>query len=120
MMGWSADFRAHAIASPAVHALVGERVAADGVSNLVEDARPCVIYAGDTEPTITLSGPTGTAKTVIAAEVWADTRAEAEAIADALQAACDGIDQYVVRRTTSSDPDLGIECEALSIEWWDD
>jgi hypothetical protein len=116
-MTWSTDFRALLVADAGVAALAGTRISADGIEG---GSRPFVVYAGtaDHDATRTLNGTSGDVPTIITAECWGDTRAQAEALGDAVQAACDGADQYVTERATAFDGDLGLECDVLTIAWW--
>ncbi len=101
-----------------VTALAGTRIAADRA----EEDWPCpyVVYSGVTEPQRCLDGSTDGALTVFEIQAWADTRAAAEALADAVQNACDGAHQYITARAGGYDAELDLEAVVLTCNWWDD
>ena len=44
----------------------------------------------------------------------------AEAVADAVQAACDGAHQYITARAAGSDNELDLEAVVMTCLWWTD
>lgn len=101
-----------------VTSLVGGRIGADRAEQ--DWGRPFVIYTRtDTERFKTLDGTVVDEKVTFDVQCWADTRAEAEACADACTAAIEGGDHgEVVGRSTSYDGDLDLEATLLTVEWW--
>lgn len=106
------------LAAAPVTALAGTRIAADRAE---EDwQRPFVVYSGTTEPQRCLDGSTEGDLTVFEIQIWADTRASAEALANAVQDACDGAHQYITARAGGHDPELDLEAVVMTCNWWTD
>ena len=112
------DLRAALLASPAVTALVGTRVVSD---RMEEGApRPFVVFtrtATRYDEDLTTGAALGGTAT-IELQVWADSRAAAEALADACEAAVRQADQEVQSRASGYDPDLDVEAVVIVIDWW--
>lgn len=112
------DLRALLAADTAVAALVGTRISADRAEQ--GTALPMIVFSGQCEPLLTLAGPTGVGLWTFEIQCWATTRASAEAVADAVAAACDGAHQYVQSRAPGFDQDTDLECAIVTVQWWDD
>lgn len=117
-MSASTDLRALLVAAPAVAALVGSRVRADRAEQ--GDDLPFVVYTGTAEPQRTLSGAVADTLHVFELQCWATSRAGAQAVGDAVQAALDGQHQYITARAPGFDESSDLECEILTCSWWDD
>lgn len=110
--------RAALLAAPSVTALVGQRVVADRA----EQGAPlpfAVFTRTATEPYTTIDGALLGSRTAIELQCWADSRASAEALADACQAAVRAANQLVVNRSASTDPNLDLQAAILAVEWFE-
>jgi hypothetical protein len=118
-MSAETDLRALLVASAGVTALVGTRIAADRMEQ--GSARPFVVFARSaSEPLQCLDG--SVLKTLVTLDVqcWADTRASAEAVADAVTAAVRGVlTQTVPARAALFEPELDLEASVLTVQWWE-
>lgn len=109
-------------AAAPVTALVGSGAAARIRSNRAEedDPRPFVVYERSaTEVFKGLDGTIFDTKVTLAVQCWGDTRAQAEALADACQAAIEAADQTVAERSGGYDGELDLEASVLTVEWWE-
>lgn len=117
-MSTESDLRALLLASTAVTTLVGQRVAADRVEQ--GSARPFVVFTrAATERAKGLDGTVHGVRVTFELQCWADTRAAAEQVADAVQSAIEQAFQTVEARSAGQDPELDLECAQLTITWWD-
>jgi hypothetical protein len=83
-------------------------------------ARPMVVFGvAATEIERGLNGVVHGRRTEFALQCVADTRAQADALADAVQAALDGAHQYVTARDDVYDGALDIFVSALTASWWE-
>lgn len=73
------------LANAPLAALIGTRLAADKIDKSL--GRPYVVYTVAREPVYLLSGDVCSTRYTLRFQCWGDTRASAEAVADALQAA---------------------------------
>lgn len=125
-MSAEADLRSDLLAHAPLIALVSpgsdKRVAADKVEAGV--ARPFLVFSRrETEPVTNLMGQTLAERCVFELQCWADTRASAEALADAAQAALAAStrEPYGIPmedRSSAYDGELDLECVVLTVEWW--
>lgn len=110
--------RAVLLAAPAVAAMVGQGVIADRA----EQGAPlpfAVFTRTATEPYTAIDGTLLGSRTGIELQCWAESRAEAEALADACQAAVRGASQLVTNRSASTDADLDLQAAILAVEWFE-
>jgi len=118
-MSFESDLHALLLASPAVTALVGNRIAADRIEQGA--ARPFVIYTRSaTDRTRTLAGGLVSARATFDVQCWADTRLAAEAVAEAVTGAIEAASQVVNTQESAYDGDLDLEAAMLSVDWWPD
>lgn len=116
-MSFEADLQSLLLASPAVTALVGNRIAADRIEQT--SARPFVVYTrSDTERTTTLDGTLIDVRATFGVQCWADTRLAAQAVADAVTAAIEAAQQATPSQVSAYDGDLDLEAAILSVDWW--
>lgn len=117
-MSAKTDLRAALVADSALTALVGTNITANRVE---QDApRPFVVYSQTaTEPYRGLDGTLHGRKTVFELQCWADTRAAADAVADAVEAVLDAQHQSATARADGYDGDLDLEATVLSVDWWE-
>lgn len=117
-MSARADLQALLAATTAVTALVGDRIAADRIEQT--DARPFIVYTTTaTNRTRGLDGTLHGVQTSFELQVWADTRLQADAVGDAVQAAVETAQHFVTNRASGYDADLDLEASILSIDWWE-
>lgn len=122
-MSAETEFRAACIdtgtaSGAALAALVSTKVSADRIEQ--GTARPFVVFTRvDTEHAHGLDGTLHGSKAVLEVQVWADTRASAEAVADAVEAVVLAQAQLVIRRVAAYDGDLDFEATLLTVEWWE-
>lgn len=117
-MSASTELQALLLATPAVTALCGTRIAADRMEQGA--ARPFVVYTASAEPQRALDGSVHGTKTTFELQCWADTRAAADALAYAVQDALDAQHQYTTGPVGGYDGELDLEAALLTCEWWDD
>lgn len=117
-MSMESDLRALLVAYAPLAALVSTRIAADRIEQGA--IRPFVVYTRTgTEPVQTLDGTLHASKSTFDVQCWADTRAAAEAAADAIQAALVADFRAIVGRASGYDADLDLEATVISVDWWD-
>ena len=114
----STTLQALLLATPAVTALCGTRIAADRMEQGA--ATPFVVYTGAAEPQRALNGSVHSTRTTFEIQCWATTRATAEALASAVHAACDGAHQYITATADGFDGELDLEATVLTCDWWED
>lgn len=117
-MSADTELLATLLAAPAVTALVGTRVVADRMEEgaprpFVVFSRTATRYEEDMSSGAALGGTAS-----IELQVWADTRAQAEAVANACESAIRAADQEVLSRASGYDPDLDVEAVVMVIDWW--
>lgn len=117
-MSAATSLQALLLATPGVTALCGTRISADRAEQGA--ARPFVVYSGTAEPQRALDGSVHGTLTTFEIQCWGDSRASAEAVADAVQAACDGAHQYITARAAGSDNELDLEAVVMTCLWWTD
>lgn len=111
--------RALLLASPAVTALVGNNITADRIAQSTN--RPFVVFVRTgTERDVGLDGTVHAVKASFSVQVWADTRASARAVADAMVATFESAQRIVLDDASDSDPDLDMEAITLAVDWWED
>jgi len=111
--------RALLIAAVPVTALVGQRIASDRIEQGA--VRPFVVFSRtESAPLLGIDGTVYKTLVSIDIQCWADTRLDAEAVADAVTAAIRATTpQLVSGRSGGYDSDLDLEVASLSIEWWE-
>ena len=125
-MSADTDLRADLLAHAPLLALVStpNRIAFDKVPQGI--SRPFVVLVRQaTERAATLDGSWNGGKITFALQCWDDTRAGAEALADAVEDALaastrepNGIP--VEDRSSAYEPELDLEAVNLIVEWWED
>lgn len=118
-MSAEADLHALLLTSPAVAALVGNRIAADRMEQGA--GRPFVVFSRTgTVPYETLDKQLLASLVSIEVQCWADTRLQADAVADAVAAAVRATStQTVSQRSGAYDGDLDLQATVLAVEWWE-
>lgn len=116
-MSIETDFRAALVADSAVAAIVGTRVALNGVPQGA-DVPLVVFIAAHTydrglDNTILAHGCT------LTVQCWADTGAQAEALGDAVMACAETSGLVVIDRSSGFDPELQLDATLLTIEAWE-
>jgi hypothetical protein len=121
-MSVESDFRAALVAHAALTALVSTRVAQNAVPQ--GGAYPLVVFTVQHQRELGINNNQHADACTITVQCWAETSAGAAAVADAVEAAlaasatAQAADATVTLRETAFDPDLGLDAEQLSIEWW--
>ncbi len=111
--------RALLVADGPTAALVGTRVSADRIEQGA--VRPFVVFARTSSLPITTIGGV-VLRTMVSLDVqcWADTRAGADALGDAVTTAVRGvISQTVPGRSAVYDSDLDLHGTVLNVNWWE-
>lgn len=111
------DFRAALAAHAPLVDLVGDRVALGAVDQGVQP--PLIQYAGRVEPQRGLDNSLHATLTNIEAQCWALGGDVAGQVADEVEAALLLVDVVCTSRTTTYDPELGLDGVVMAIEWWD-
>lgn len=113
------DLRALLLADAGVAALVGTRVTADRIAQ--ESVRPFVVFARTSSfPVVSVDGAHLRTQASLEVQCWADTRLQADALADAVTTAVRGeISQRVVERSAAYDADLDLAASIVSVQWWE-
>lgn len=117
-MSAATSLQALLLATSGVTSLCGTRIASDRMEQ--GSARPFIVYTGSDEPQRALDGSVHGTLTTFEIQCWGDSRASAEAVADAVQAACDGAHQYITARAAGSDNELDLEAVVMTCLWWTD
>ncbi len=123
-MSVEADLRTDLLAYAPLSALIGTKLAADKVDKAV--TRPFIVFVVEREPHHTLDNTLQTTRYEFQFQCWADTRAEAEQVADALEAALAQSEAVepggipVEARTTAHEPDLDLEAVNITCDVWKD
>jgi hypothetical protein len=122
-MSVETEFRAMLAAYAPLSALVGTRIAQNAVD--AGEPLPVVVFSASHEPLEGLEGAGAAEQVTLVAECWAETAVTAAAVASAVQAACNAHDAaqttkavLVRSRQSLHDGELGLDGEALTIEWW--
>jgi len=107
------------LAAAPVVALAGSRIASDRAEE--GWPRPFVVFSRTgTEMHTDLDNVALAATATVELQIWADTRAAAELLSDACQAAVEAAGEAVISRSSAYDPDLDVEGTILIVEWWED
>jgi len=118
-MSVETDFRALLAGNASVTALVGTRIALNAVPE--DAALPLVVYAVSHDRTVGLDGTLLAEQCSVAVQCWADTATAADAVADAVVAAIATAaagQAAVLARSTTFDPEMGLDGTELTVEWW--
>lgn len=116
-MSASTDLRVLLAGAAGVTALVGTRIGQDRAEQ--DWVRPFIVFGVvETDPQRALDGSVHGTRYVFEVQCWANTRASADAVADAVQTACDGDHRYVTARSGGYEPDLDLESAVLIVDWW--
>ena len=111
--------RAALAAHAPLAALVGTRIATDRAEE--GWPRPFVVFSRTgCENHSDLDNKTLGAMVFLELQVWADSRAGAESVAQACQDAIENAGEAVTGRSSGYDPDLDVEASMLMVEWWQD
>lgn len=119
-MSVEADFRALLAGHAPLTALVSTRIALNAVPD--QSALPLVVYAVSHNRTLGLDNSLLADQCAIAVQCWADTATQADAVADAVlgavATAAASTGAVVTERSTTFDPDIGLDATLLTVEWW--
>jgi len=122
-MSAEADLRVSLLAHAPLVALVGDRVAQNGVELGV--ALPYVVFTAQHAPTMGLFDSTPLINQVtFSIECWSTYAVEADMVADAVLAALlahapPNAAATLLARGSGFDGDLGLDATVLSVEWWE-
>jgi hypothetical protein len=113
-----ADSGVRAALSVASAARAGERIAADRIEQ--STLRPFAVYTRtQTDRFEGLDGTVHATKVTLELQLWADTRLEAEALANACQTALNLDGHAITGRSAGYDGELDLEACLLTLEWWE-
>lgn len=121
-MSVETEFRAALLAHAPLAALVAGGVVQDALPE--GDLYPIVVYSVRHDRTHGIGNEVLVNQCAIAVQCWAETGAEAEELADAVEAALAAVPAAVaagavaVGRTTTYDDDTGLDGTVLEVEWW--
>jgi hypothetical protein len=117
-MSLDTDLRTALAANAGLTVLVGSRIVAD---RMEEGApRPFIVFSRATTDYQTgLDGTVLAERATFDVQCWADTRASAEAVANAVKAILDADQRPILSRVSGYDAELDLEATLLSVEWWD-
>ncbi len=111
--------RAVLAADSAVVALVAARISADRAEQ--DEARPFVVFSRTaSQITTALNGAHLRTQAALDVQCWANTRLDADALADAVADAVRGVtSQRVEGRSGAFDPDQDAFVTTLNVLWWE-
>lgn len=119
-MSIESDFRALLAGHAALTSLVGTRIAQSAVDN--EPDYPCVVFDCTQTPIDCIDIARIDTRATIAVQCWAETSLAAGQVADAVVGAIDtAAASHVARlaeRSTTFDPELGVDGVVLTVDWW--
>lgn len=119
-MSVETDFRALLAGHAGTAALVGTRIALNAVPE--GSAYPLVVFAAAHDRTLALNNALMFDQCQITVECWAATAAGADALADQVVAAVAtapaAAGAVVLSRSSTHDPELGLDGTVLGVEWW--
>lgn len=117
-MSAETDLRALLLSTTAVTNLIGTRIASDRIEQ--GTARPFVMFTRTgTVPYTTIDGQVLATQALLEIQCWADSRAQADAVGEAVTAAIRGTTtQTVSGQAAAYDGDLDLESTLLTVEWW--
>lgn len=114
-MSVESDFFSLLSSDSGVTALVAQRIYPDGMPETT--AYPAVVFSRElTEPDGLLDGSKATERVELSVQVWGETRASVTAVADAIEAAIDGLTFAVIGRSDTADYEVGLLGCVLSVD----
>ena len=117
-MSLDTDLRAALAGNAGITALVGTRIVADRMEEGA--ARPFIVFSRATTDYQTgLDGTVLAERATFDVQCWADTRASAEAVANAVRVVFEADQRPILSRVSGYDAELDLEATLLSVEWWD-
>lgn len=117
-MSLETELRALLLAEAEVATLVGTRISADNIDQ--NAGRPFVVYRRtDTERQYTLSGDLVGSMATVLVQCWAESRLQADAVADACEASLLVDQRATTNREADSDPELELYVTQFAVTWWD-
>lgn len=119
-MSVETDFRATLAAHAPLVALVDDRIALNAVPE--GQAAPLVVFACRHDRTLGLDNSLLADQCALDVQCWGTTAAQAalvaDAVVDAVATAAADAGACVLTRATTHDPELGLDGEILTVEWW--
>jgi len=118
-MSAETSLRALLLAAPAVTALISGRIASDRIEQ--GTPRPFVMFTRTgTTPYTTIDGQVMAVQAQLEIQCWADSRAQADAVALAVTNAIRATTtQTVSGQSAAYDGELDLESTLLTVEWWE-
>lgn len=103
-----------------VTALLGSGAAIRLFPNTIAQgvAMPAVAYAVNSDPVALLDGTVGIVQSRVVVQCWAEGIAQAQAVADAVQAAFQAAQVPLAARDGSFDAEIGLHAETVEFDWW--
>ena len=113
-MSAETDFYALLTGSAGVTALVAQRIYPDAMPE--KCAYPAVVFTrSSTEPVYLISGGMAAAEISLSVGCWAETRTQADQVADAVQAALIGSEFVMQRRDGAFDAETGLVATLIEV-----
>lgn len=121
-MSAEANLRAALIVDAGLSALVGQRIAQNGIESGAD--LPYVVFSAQHAQTLNLLGNVMCSEVTFTIECWDRSAAGADAVADAVIAALVANAPAVnsvglLSRGSGYDGDLGLDATVLSLSWWE-
>lgn len=116
-MSAQTDFRAALAGYAPLTALVGTRIAQNAVPQGAD--LPYVAFTAQHTPDLGLDNTLLANGVTFSIECWAQTAAQADAVADQVRAALLAEGVVCTSRSTSYDPEVGLDATVLVAEWWE-
>jgi Protein of unknown function (DUF3168) len=119
-MSIETDFRALLAGYAPLASLVGARIALNAVPE--ESPTPLVVFAATHDRILGLDNTLLADQCSLDVQCWAETATEAESVANAVIAAIGtapaDTGAVCIGRSTTFDPEMGLDAVVLSVEWW--
>lgn len=103
-----------------VTALLGSGAAIRLFPNVIAQgvAMPAAVYAVNSDPIALLDGTVGIVQSRVVVQCWAEGIAQAQSVADAVQAALQASSIPLAARDGSFDAEIGLHVETVEFDWW--
>lgn len=117
-MSAEADFRAVLVAYAPLTALVPAASISQNAAEQGVDL-PYIAFTSAHAPSYGLANNLLADEVTFSVQCWGATSAQADAVADEVQAALLAAGTVCTARATALDPNLGLDATVLTVQWWD-